>query len=188
MSVAANPSRPSRLHRACLLSGAGLALLSAALGCGSDNDACNGRSETCLSLTLSGSDGVAKADQVQVYVARKAKTQNPVEALSEPRELPFKIAVLWPDGPATLHVRTYFRGQLNGLSPEISLDLRNGAHEKRKLTVYSPISGSPLPDVPTLDMAVPRDMASPPDMTTPADMTAPTDMDTSDMPAPDMGT
>ena len=98
MSVAANPSRPSRLHRACLLSGAGLALLSAALGCGSDNDACNGRSETCLSLTLSGSDGVAKADQVQVYVARKAKTQNPVEALSEPRELPFKIAVLWPDG------------------------------------------------------------------------------------------
>lgn len=181
------PARPGRLIR---FAAAGLSLSIAGLGCGSDNDACKGRTETCLSLTLSGSDGLTKADQVQVYVARKPKTGSPVEALSEPRELPFKIAVLWPDGPATLHVRTYLQGQLNGLSPEISLDLRNGAHDKRKLTLFPPISGSPLPDMSggvLPDMTSPRDMANPPDLADPPpDLSPPADMSPPDMPAPDL--
>lgn len=187
MSPATDLRRLGGRRRGVLWAAAGLALGIAGLGCSSDNDACSGRSETCLSLTLSGSDGVSKADQVQVFVARKPKTGSPVEALSEPRELPFKIAVLWPDGPATLHVRTFLQGQLNGLSPEISLDLRNGAHEKRKLTLYSPLQGTGLPDMAggtPPDLSTPRDMASPPDLSDPP---MPADMSTADMPAPDMG-
>lgn len=172
-----------RGQRACVLIGAALAVGTAAAGCSGDNDACSGRSETCLSLTLSGADGVAKVDQVQVYVARKAKTSSPVEALSEPRELPFKVALLWPDGPATLHVRTFLQGQLNGLTPEISLDLRNGTHDKRKLTLYPPLTGTGLPD---LGMTPPPDMTSPRDMANPADMATPPDMDPPDMDPPDM--
>lgn len=190
MSALTLRSAGRSLRRSLLLGCAGLALTAGALGCGIDNDACKGRTETCLSLSLSGSDGVTKADQVQVFVARKPTAANPVEALSEPRELPFKIAVLWPDGPATLHVRTFLDGQLNGLSPEISLDLRNGAHEKRKLTLYAPILGSPLPDMSggvLPDMTTPRDMANPPDLADPPDLGTPPDMASPDMPAPDLG-
>ena len=63
---------------------------------------------------------------------------------------------------------------------------RNGAHDKRKLTLYPPLSGTPLGDLG--GTPPPRDMAThPPDMSTqPADMsTQPADMSTQpDMAAP----
>ena len=155
------------------------ALSAAAAGC-SDNDACSGRKETCLSLSLSGAEGVGKVDQVQVFVSRQAKPLSPVDALGEPRDLPFKVAILWPDGPASVHVRAFLQGTLSGLTPEITLDLRNGAHDKRKLTLFPPIVGTDLPDMagnpPRPDMASPRDMATPADMASPADMAPPDDM------------
>jgi len=179
----------SGLYRVLLPIGAFALLSAAAAGC-SDNDACSGRKETCLSLSLSGSDGVSKVDQVQVFVSRQAKPLSPVDALSEPRDLPFKVAILWPDGAASLHVRTFLQGKLNGLTPEITLDLRNGAHERRKLSLFPPIVGTDLPDMagnppPRPDMTSPRDMATPADMATPEDMTTPADMPMppADMPA-----
>lgn len=165
-----NRGRLAALVAACLLPAAGCA----------DDDACKGRGETCLSLTLSGSDGVVKVDQVQVYLSRKEKPASPLMALSDPRELPFKVAVLWPDGPGTIYLRTYLGGQLNGLTPELSMDLRNGQHERRKLTLFSPLSGTGPVDMaggpPPRDMSSPRDMTSPADMTDPADMANPVDM------------
>ena len=180
--MSANPQRTLRRLRGLGATLAALGLLSmAGAGC-TDNDACKGRRETCLSISLSGAEGLDKVDQVQVYVSRQAKPLSPVDALGEPRSLPFKLAVLWPDGPATMYVRTFLQGKLNGLTAEISLDLRNGAHEKRKLTVFPPIFGIDLPDMagpppPRADMAMPRDMATPMDMATPVDMA-------DDMPAP----
>jgi hypothetical protein len=139
-------------------------------GCAADSDACKGRSETCLSLTLLGEDGVGQIDQLSVMVMRQPKPQAPMMPLGEPRPLPVKVAVLWPDGPGTVSVRSYLNGQLNGVSAELSLDLRNGAHDQRKLSLYPPLSGSGLGDL----ASGPRDMAHPPaDMATPPDLTAP---------------
>lgn len=158
--------------------GLGLALLSAS-GC-ADTDACKGHSETCLSLTLSGEGGVAQADRLEVMVMRSSKPTMPMMALDAPKSLPVKVAVLWPDGPGTVSVRSYLSGQLNGVSPELSLDLRNGDHDQRRLSLFPPIDGTALGDlgsVPPRDMATmpPRDMAMPPpDMATPPpDLTPP---------------
>jgi hypothetical protein len=188
--------RPFRIERSALRGGllSGLLLLGvSAPGC-SDSDACKGRSETCISLTLSGADGVTQADQLEVQVLRQPKPEMPMVPLGEPRPLPFKVAVLWPDGPGTLSVRSYLQGKLNGVTAELALDLRNGAHDQRKLTLFPPLVGMPLGDLggtPPRDMAAPpadmtappadmtsppADMTSPPvDMTSPADMSAPTD-------------
>lgn len=141
-------------------------------GC-ADNDACKGHIETCLSLTLSGFEGVSEADQLEVMVKRMPKPQTPMVPLGEPRPLPVKIAVLWPDGPGTVSVRSYLQGQLNGVSAELALDLRNGAHSQRKLTLYPPLTGSLPKDLGT---STSTDMAAPLDMTKRSDMTAPMDM------------
>src|SRR5262245_60861008 len=82
------------------------ALLCAGISGCADEDACKGRSETCLSLTLSG-EGVTEADQLEVLVVRQPKPQTPMMPLGEPKPLPFKVAVLWPDGPGTVSVRSY---------------------------------------------------------------------------------
>lgn len=163
------------------------ALLFAGLvGC-ADQDACKGHSETCLSLTLSG-EGVMTADQLEVMVQRSPKPQAPMMPLGDAKALPFKVAVLWPDGPGTVSVRSYLSGTMNGVTSELTLDLRNGEHDMRKLTLYPPIDGKPQ-DFGTAarrDMARPVDMTVPPvpDMTAPpADMTAGPDMT---VPPPDM--
>jgi hypothetical protein len=179
---------PSR--RRIFLPVAAAAVLTVASGC-SDNDACSGRKETCLSLSLTGAEGVDKVDQVQAFVSRMPKPLSPVDALGEPRALPFKVAILWPDGAASVHLRAFLQGKLIALTPEITLDLRNGVHERRKLTLFPPIVGTELPDMaggtPPRDMATPRDLATPPaDMATPEDMTTPVDMPQSDLPMPDM--
>lgn len=141
-------------------------------GC-KDADACKDHSETCVSLTLFGAEGVSQADQLQLYIQRKLKPDMPMMPLSEPQEFPLKVAVLWPDGPATLSVRSYLRGQLNGLTSELTLDLAGGAHAHRKLTLYPPLPEGPA------DMATPppRDLSMPPrDLSTPpADLTTPPD-------------
>lgn len=170
-----------------------LAVTAAASGC-ADSDACKGHSETCLSLTLSGESGVTQADRLEVMVLRTSKPTMPMVPLDQPKSLPVKVAVLWPDGPGTVSVRSYLSGQLNGVSAELSLDLRNGDHDQRKLSLYPPLDGTSLGDlgsVPPRDMAqTPRDMAmpprdmaqtppdmaqTPPDMTSPPDLTSPTD-------------
>lgn len=169
-----------RLLNSLLGAGLGLSLCLTlgASGC-ADSDACKGHSETCLSLTLSGENGVAQADRLEVMVMRTSKPTLPMMALDSPKALPVKVAVLWPDGPGTVSVRSYLAGQLNGVSPELSLDLRNGDHDQRKLALFPPISGTALGDLgtaPGRDMAMPpRDMASaPPDMTmSPPDLTQP---------------
>ena len=146
-----------RSGRARLLGGVALSAAVSAGGC-SDNDACKGHSETCLSLTLYGSDGVMRADQLQVLLMRKVQPALPMMTLDSPQDLPFKVAVLWPDGPATLSVRAWLGGQLAGVSPEFALDLRNGQHLQRKLTLYPP-----LPGTADVDLGAPRpDMATPP--------------------------
>jgi hypothetical protein len=180
---------------------AGLLLvgLSAAAGC-ADSDACKGRSETCLSLTLSGSDGVTSVDQLQLQFMRKPKPDLPMMALGTPQELPFKVAVLWPDGPATLSVRALLSGQLVGVSPEFALDLRNGQHQQRKLTLYPPLPGTvadlggtrpdlssnpkdlattppDLAEVPDMAMSEPDLAMSPPDLAVPPDQSTPTNPD-----------
>jgi hypothetical protein len=150
-----------------LLTGAGLLLTS---GC-ADNDACRGHSQTCLSLTLSGEDGVTRADQLEVLFMRMVKPDLPAMALDSPQDLPFKVAVLWPDGPATISVRAFLSGQVAGVSPELDLDLRNGQHVQRKLSLYPP-----LPGVNTPDMAKrhPADLSTtPPDMTETPDLAMP---------------
>lgn len=141
-----------------------LAAALTATGC-ADNDACKGHSETCLSLTLYGSDGVTRADQLQVLLMRKVQPVLPMMTLDSPQDLPFKVAVLWPDGPATLSVRAMLSGQLAGVSPEFALDLRNGQHLQRKVTLYPPLPGTVDVDLgaPRPDMATPAtDMATPP--------------------------
>jgi hypothetical protein len=153
------------------------ALLASALAGCADQDACKGRSETCLSLTLSG-EGVMEADQLEVMVQRLPKPQSPMMPLGEARPLPFKVAVLWPDGPGTLSVRSYLAGTLNGVSSELTLDLRNGEHDMRKLTLYPPLDGRPIDfgTPPRRDMARPVDMTMPPppDMSMPpSDMSVP---------------
>ena len=166
---------PSRGADACLRSPAGgagaragivrtrifgavaLAAALTAAGC-ADNDACKGHSETCLSLTLYGSEGVTRADQLQVLLMRKVQPVLPMMTLDNPQDLPFKVAVLWPDGPATLSVRAMLSGQIAGVSPEFALDLRNGQHLQRKVTLYPP-----LPGTADVDLG-----ASRPDMATPA--------------------
>lgn len=155
-----------------------------ASGC-ADEDACKGRSETCLSLTLSG-EGVMQADQLEVMVLRQPKPQTPMMPLGEAKPLPFKVAVLWPDGPGTVSVRSYDSGTLNGVTPELALDLRNGEHAQRKLTLFPPLEGKPQDfggPPPKRDMAKPMDLSTPPDMTMPPDMSTPVDMMA---PPPDM--
>jgi hypothetical protein len=150
-------------------------------GC-ADEDACKGRSETCLSLTLSG-EGVMEADQLEVLVVRQPKPQTPMMPLGEPKPLPFKVAVLWPDGPGTVSVRSYLQGTLNGVTPELALDLRNGEHDRRKLTLYPPLAGIPqdFGTVERRDMKKPMDLSMPdlsmPDLSPPPpDMTGSSDM------------
>ncbi len=167
-----------------LLGAASLALAVGG-GCAADSgDACEGRSETCLSLTLYGSDGVTAADQLKVLIWRKDQPLSPTTPLGDRQDFPFKVALLWPDGPASVSVRSMLAGTVNGVSAEISLDLRNGQHAQRKLTLFPP-----LPTSPSMDMARPRDMtmlpdlstppqpdlAEQPDLTAPADLSSPTD-------------
>lgn len=154
------------------LAAMGLALSSVLTsGCSEDSDACEGRAETCLSLTLYGSDGVSAADQLRIMLLRKEQPLSPMTPLSAVQDFPFKVAVLWPDGPANLSVRSSLSGMTNGVSAEISLDLRNGQHAQRKLTLYPP-----LPNTQPTDMARPRDMAVQPDLAVPPDMTVLQDM------------
>lgn len=153
------------------LAATGLLLSSVLSGCSEDSDACEGRAETCLSLTLFGSDGVSAADQIRIMLLRKEQPLSPMMPLSSVQDFPFKVAVLWPDGPANLSVRSSLAGSINGVSAEISLDLRNGQHAQRKLTLYPP-----LPNTQPTDMARPRDMTAPPDMAVPPDLTLPPDL------------
>ena len=61
------------------LAAMGLALSSVlVLGCSEDSDACEGRAETCLSLTLYGSDGVSAADQLRIMLLRKEQPLSPM--------------------------------------------------------------------------------------------------------------
>lgn len=180
-----------RARRGTLKAGAlvaGLSALTSLGGCGESSDACKGQSETCLSLTLYGSDGVTRADQLQVMFMRKPKPDMPMMPLGSPQDLPFKVAVLWPDGPATISVRAMLSGQLAGVSPEFSIDLRNGQHVQRKLTLYSPLPGNgELPDLATRSdlSSPPRDMAtSNPDLAEPQDLAEPTPPDLSVPPPP----
>ncbi len=156
--------------RALLLGGT-LLLVAALCGCSEDSDACEGRTETCLSLTLFGSDGVTAADQLKVMLLRKEQPLSPSTPLSSVQDFPFKVALLWPDGPANLSVRSSLSGVVNGISAEISLDLRNGQHAQRKLTLFPP-----LPTTQPTDMARVRDLSSLPDLTTPPDLTVMPDM------------
>lgn len=121
-------------------------------------------------------------DRLEVMVLRQPKPQQPAVPLSMPFALPFRVAVLWPDGPGTLSVRSYLQGQLNGVTPELGLDLRNGAHDMRKLTLFPPLVNSSLGDLgyaPRRDMAMPKDMAmQPPDLAMSPDLAMP--------PAPDL--
>lgn len=163
-----------------LLPVAGLSLLTGLTGC-ADNDACKGHSETCLSMTLYGSDGVTRADQLQVMFMRKPKPDMPMMPLGSPQDLPFKVAVLWPDGPATISVRAMLSGQLAGVSPEFSLDLRNGQHQQRKVTLYPPLPGNAdQPDLLTSrpDLSSPADLSTVnPDLATPSpDLSVPPDL------------
>lgn len=156
----------------------GLSGLTGLTGCGESNDACKGQSETCLSMTLYGSDGVSRADQLQVMFMRKPKPDMPMMPLGSPQDLPFKVAVLWPDGPATVSVRAMLSGQLAGVSPEFSLDLRNGQHVQRKVTLYAPLPGSgELPDLaagrPDLSSSPPDLATNPPDLAETPDLAEP---------------
>ena len=135
--------------------------LASAGGC-ADSDACKGHSETCLSVTLYGENGITSVDQLQIMLSRKSKPDQPMMALGSPQDLPFKVAVLWPDGPATLSVRAMLAGQINGVSPEVALDLRNGQHLQRKVTLYPPLPGTDPVDMAT----VRRDLSVPPDQAT----------------------
>ena len=189
-----------RAARAGVLLGAGLFALGA--GCAGD-DACRGRDETCVSLTLLASEGVSEADQLQVMVKRAPSPTSPMMPLGSPQRLPFKVAVLWPDGPGTVSVRSFSGGTLNGVTPELALDLRGGAHARYALTLFPPLPGGgdkldmgagdlrardlrPAPDLrPEEDLAVPEDL-SVPDLRPAdggADMTMPRDLA---MVAPDM--
>ncbi len=156
------------------------ALAGALAGCAQSSDACQGRTETCVSLTLSGSDSVTQVDQLEAVVMRQALSQMPIMPLNVAQTLPFKVAVLWPDGPGTLSIRSFLAGQLNGVTPELALDLSHGSHAQYALTLYPPLVGSPLGDMwlPPMDMAVPDMTTVAPDMTTTApDMTTrPPDM------------
>jgi hypothetical protein len=140
-------------------------------GCSEDNDACEGRPETCLSLTLFGANGVVAADQLKVLILRKEQPVSPSTPLSTVQDFPFKVALLWPDGPGNLSVRSLLAGSLNGVSAELSLDLRNGQHAQRKLTLFPP-----LPGTTPMDMAKPRDLSMLPDLTTPKDLTVTPDL------------
>jgi hypothetical protein len=171
---------------------AALLLALGAAGCRGDSDACQGRAETCLSLTLLGSDGVSQADQLALLVQRQPLAQMPMVPLGEARPLPFKVAVLWPDGPGIISVRSLLGGQLTGVTAELTLDLRNGAHAKRQLTLYPPLLGSPLGDLGSSprDLSAPSDMAKPSDLSTGTDLFPPADLSTAtDMSAiPDQAT
>lgn len=180
-----------------------LAAALTAAGC-ADNDACKGHSETCLSLTLYGSEGVTRADQLQVLLMRKVQPVLPMMTLDNPQDLPFKVAVLWPDGPATLSVRAMLSGQIAGVSPEFALDLRNGQHLQRKVTLYPPLPGTvdvdlgaARPDMatPAMDLATPPppDLAEAPDLAelpdlfeVPPDLALPPPPDLAMPPPPDL--
>lgn len=162
-----------------LVLGGALALLG---GCSGGNDACKGVNETCLSLTLMGTEGVTQADQLEVLLSRQTKGRNPMMALGSPQDLPVKVAVLWPDGGATISVRSFVAGVLTGVSAELTLDLRGGAHAKRALTLYPPIAGPTPADLAGRDLATPP----PPDLATP-DLATP-DLATPDMATPDLAT
>lgn len=193
-----------RMGRSRLLGAVALSAALSAAGC-TDNDACKGHSETCLSLTLYGSDGVTRADQLQVLLMRKVQPVLPMMTLDSPQDLPFKVAVLWPDGPATLSVRAMLGGQIAGVSPEFALDLRNGQHLQRKLTLYPPLPGtadvdlgSSRPDMatPSADLATTSpDLAEVPDLSEvqdlpevppPPDLTMPPPPDLALPPPPDL--
>lgn len=169
--------------------------LVSASGC-ADSDACKGRKETCLSVTLYGEGGVTRADQLQVMLMRKSKPDQPMMALGSPQDLPFKVAVLWPDGPATLSVRAMLEGQLTGVSPELSLDLRNGQHLQRKLTLYPPLPGTEAVDMasgrrdlsssPPDLVTAPPDLAEVPDLAESPDLSVTPPPDLSVTPPPDL--
>jgi hypothetical protein len=187
------------MRAACVALGS-LALSMSLLGggCGGD-DACKGRGETCVSLTLLGAEGISQVDQLQVFVTRKAAPSSPMAPLGSPQDLPFKVAVLLPDGVSLLSVRSFLGGTMNGITPEISVELRSGAHDKRLLTLYPPLPGGTGRDMasgggadmrqppvdmrqPPVDLRPPADMSTPdmsvgmPDMAMGADMTTAADM------------
>lgn len=155
----------------------GLAVGASALSGCSDHDACKGIKETCLSLTLVGAEGVTEADQLQVLVQRKPAPTMQMMALGSPQVLPFKVAVLWPDGPATVSVRSSLAGQVNGVTSELILDLRAGQHTMRRVTLFPPLLGPGLPDLATgpRDLMRPADLRTP-DLSSPPDLSPPEDM------------
>ncbi len=153
--------------------GRALGLLACLAGCSDGSDACEGQTETCLSLTLEGAEGVSAADQLQLFLWRKERPISPMTPLGSAQEFPFKVAVLWPDGPANFSVRSFLQGKANGVSAELTLDLRGGQHAQRRLTLFPPLPTSPLPD-----LGPPKDFVDPPDLDPPKDA------DPSDLPNP----
>lgn len=136
-----------------------MSLLSA---CSDGSDACEGRTETCLSLSLEGAEGVVGADQIKVLIWRKEQPFSPTTPLGSKQEFPFKVAVLWPDGPANLSVRSFLDGSLHGVSGELTLDLRNGQRAP-DLSSLPDLSDQPdLSDSP--DLSIPPDLSSSPDL------------------------
>lgn len=151
-----------------MLQNASMSLLSA---CSDGSDACEGRTETCLSLSLEGAEGVVGADQIKVLIWRKEQPFSPTTPLGSKQEFPFKVAVLWPDGPANLSVRSFLDGSLHGVSGELTLDLRNGQRAQRKLTLFPPLaSNAPQDMARSKDFSVVRDMTLPPDLSSLPDL------------------
>jgi hypothetical protein len=112
-------------------------------------------------------------------VMRQPKPEMPMMPLGTPEPLPFKVAILWPDGPGTLSIRSFLQGQVNGVTAEITVDLSNGAHEQQLLTLFPPLVGSSLGD-----MWLP----TPPDMTSTTDLSAPAPADLTVLPPEDLST
>lgn len=170
-------------RRYSLLFGAAALVLALGGGCSDSSDACERRTETCLSLTLYGADGVSSADQLKVLIWRKDQPLSPLTPLGDRQDFPFKVALLWPDGPASVSVRSLLAGTVNGVSAEISLDLRNGQHAQRKLTLFPPLpAGAPVDMARPRDMTIVPDLATPkpdlavvPDLSEPVDLSTPTD-------------
>jgi hypothetical protein len=155
-----------------------LPLLACSKGGGAD--ACAGIKETCLSLTLSGA-GVRLVDQLELMIMRSRSVRSPMMRMSSAQELPFKVAVLWEDGAATLSVRSYLQGRLNGVTPELTVELSNKAHVSRALTLYPPLPGGG-------DMGMGgQDLRRQEDLRRPEDLRPPDDLSTMDLSGVDMG-
>ncbi len=131
------------------LGGWALCIVSVLCGCAKKDapsraviDGCQGRSESCLSLTLRSEENIDHIDRLEIMIKRATAPASPMTPLDKPVALPVNVAVLWPDGPGTISVRTYLQAQMNGVSPEMALDLRNGQHELHELMLFPPLGGN----------------------------------------------